>query len=99
MAWLWVSAVFFALGEYLSKKYALEPSWEKVAGILAAYLVSVILWLPAIRETKDLARTGAAWSVLGLAMTVVLGVGVFGERLSGTQWVGLGLAAVAVWLL
>jgi hypothetical protein len=37
--WLIISALFFAAGEFLSKKIALHPQWSLVAWVLLAYLL------------------------------------------------------------
>lgn len=97
--WLLISSVFFAVGEFYSKKYALEPSWQRVMLVLASYSVSAVLWLQAIRQTKTLATTGIECSMLGLAITIILGAVIFGEKLRLIQWIGLSAAAVAVYLL
>jgi multidrug transporter EmrE-like cation transporter len=97
--WLLLSSVFFAAGEFYSKKYAIAQSWQKLTLVLTSYLISSVLWLPAIRQTKTLATTGAVWSVLDLAITVILGAVIFSEKLQVGQWVGISAAAIAVYLL
>jgi len=97
--WLLASSVFFASGEFYSKKYALSPSWKMVLAVLVSYSISVLLWLPAIRQTKELAVTGALWSVLSLMTTVAIGILVFSEKPQAVHWVGLVLAAISVYLL
>jgi multidrug transporter EmrE-like cation transporter len=97
--WLVLSAIFFAVGEFYSKKWAVNPCWQKLALLLVSYLVGILCWLPAILQTKQLALTGAIWSVLSLAATVLLGTLVFKENLEVVHWVGMGTAAVSVFLL
>ena len=45
--WLIVSAIFFAGGEFLSKKFALNPGFTLVVLLLVSYGISEIAWLPA----------------------------------------------------
>ena len=97
--WLFLSSILFAMGEFYSKKWAINPDWQKMTMLIGSYLVSVLLWLQAIGQTKELAVTGAVWSVLSLAITVLLGTMIFGEKLELGHWIGLGAAAVAVFLL
>lgn len=94
--WLLLSAIVFAAGEYLSKIFALHPSFLQGALAVACYTVAVILWLPAIFQTNHLAVTGAIWSVLSLLLTVLIGIVVFNESVTLVHMFGifLGLAAV-----
>lgn len=97
--WLVISALFFAVGEFLSKKFALSPSWIYVGLILVAYGLGVMAWLPAMLQKNNLAIVGAIWSVMSLAATVSIGVLVFGESLSAANVGGIIAAFVAVFLL
>ena len=94
--WLAVSALFFATGEFLSKKFALNPNITLVVMILLVYSVSVLLWLPAILQKNQLSVVGTIWSVLSLLITVLIGVLIFGEKLSFTGLIGIILAFVAI---
>ena len=97
--WLILSALCFACGEFLSKKWALAPSSQLVALILIAYTLGVIAWLPAIYEKNQLSIVGVIWSVLSLAMTVLIGVFIFSEKLSLVGIVGIIFAFASVVLL
>lgn len=99
MVWLALSAVFFAGGEFLSKKFALNPKALLVVGILVVYSLGVLAWLPAILQKNQLSIVGAIWSVLSLLTTVLIGVLIFGERLSLVGILGVIAAFVAVFLL
>lgn len=100
-AWMWLvfSALFFALGEYLSKKFAFSPSWLLTACIVASYAGGTLLWLPAIYDKKTLAITGVVWLLFGMVATVGIGTLLFKEELTLLQWLGIALAAGAVALL
>jgi multidrug transporter EmrE-like cation transporter len=98
-AWLLLSVAFFAVGEYFSKKFALEPSFKYVALILFAYILGTLAWLPAILQKNQLSITGTIWSVLSVLATIGIGILIFKEHLDSLQVAGLILAIVAVILL
>jgi multidrug transporter EmrE-like cation transporter len=99
MVWLIISAVFFAFGEFLSKKFALAPSVGYVILILFIYSLGALAWLPAIFEKKELSIVGAIWSVLSLLATVLIGVLIFDEKLNVIAITGIILGIIAVALL
>jgi multidrug transporter EmrE-like cation transporter len=82
-AWIWlvISTIFFAAGEFLSKKFALNPGWSIFGFIILVDIASITAWLPAIFQKNQLSITGVVWSILSLIMTAVIGILVFGERL------------------
>ena len=97
--WLILSALFFASGEFLSKKFALAPNWHYVVVIVLIYAAGTLAWLPAILQKNQLSIVGAIWSVLSLMATVLIGVLIFHEKLSLVGIMGLILAVVSVFLL
>jgi drug/metabolite transporter (DMT)-like permease len=97
--WLVISAAFFAVGEYFSKKFASEPDWKMLLLVCSAYLLGTLAWLPAIVRTNQLASTGTGWLLLSMMATLGIGVGIFHERLNSYQIAGIALAAVALVLL
>lgn len=97
--WLVLSGLFFAAGEFLSKKFALEPRWLWVSLLFAAYMLGTAAWLPAILSKNSLSVAGTIWSVLSLLATVSIGVLIFGERVSPVSGIGMILAAVSIILL
>jgi len=99
LAWLIISALFFAFGEFLSKKFALAPSIYYVLIIIGIYALGTLSWLPAIFQKNQLSVVGAIWSVLSLIATILIGLSVFNEKLTLTQSAGLVLGLVAVYLL
>jgi hypothetical protein len=48
LIWLLASTLCFAVGEYLSKRFAVEPRLATCLELLACYNVGVLLWLPAV---------------------------------------------------
>ncbi len=99
MVWLIGSAVFFAFGEFLSKKFALAPSLHYVVIIVVIYSLGVLAWLPAILEKNQLSIVGSIWSVLSLMATVLIGVLIFKEKLNTIGIVGIIFAVIAIVLL
>ncbi len=99
MVWLIISAVLFAIGEFLSKKFALNPSWSYVAITVFVYLLGSLAWLPAILQKNQLSVVGAIWAVLTLVATILIGVVIFNEHLSAVGIVGVCFAIIAVALL
>lgn len=99
VVWLIVSALFFAVGEFLSKKFALNPRSVYVVYILIFYSLGVLTWLPAILQKNQLSIVGTMWSVLSLLTTILIGVLVFNEKLNITGTVGIIFAFIAIILL
>lgn len=99
MVWLVISAIFFAVGEFLSKKFALSPKLSLVILVAVVDVISTLLWLPAMLNRNMLSTTGTMWSILSLVATVLIGVLLFGEKLSVIDTIGIITAFVAIVLL
>ncbi|MEK7652170.1 MAG: hypothetical protein AAB351_03150 [Patescibacteria group bacterium] len=97
--WLVLSALFFAAGEFLSKKFAITPKLSFVLLIILAYSLGTLAWLPAILQKNQLSIVGVMWSVLSLLTTVLIGVLIFSERLSLIGVFGIVAAIVSIVLL
>jgi multidrug transporter EmrE-like cation transporter len=96
IVWLILSAVFFAFGEFLSKKFALNPSILLVVIIVVVYSVGVLLWLPAILQKNQLSIVGTLWAVLSLLATILIGIIIFSEKLTLLSIAGIIFAFLAV---
>ena len=99
IVWLVLSAICFAIGEFLSKKFALHPTLMLVIVILLVYSLGVLLWLPAIFQRNSLSTVGTIWSVMSLLATILIGILIFNEKLSWTGIVGIVFAFIAIILL
>ncbi|MDD4900837.1 MAG: hypothetical protein PHS62_01835 [Patescibacteria group bacterium] len=99
LVWLAVSGIFFAAGEFLSKKFALNPKLSWVALIYLAYGLGILAWLPAILQKNQLSIVGTIWSVLSLLTTILIGILIFGEKLNAVGVLGVITAVLAVILL
>jgi multidrug transporter EmrE-like cation transporter len=99
--WIWIvtSAIFFGLGEFLSKKFALNPGWTVFIAFLVVDIISASAWLPAIFEKNQLSVTGVIWSIVSLMATVAIGVFAFNEKLTMIQSIGLATGLLSVILL
>lgn len=97
--WLIFSALCFAVGEFLSKKFALSPKLSYVILFLMVDILGALLWLPAILQRNQLSIVGTMWSVLSFLSTVLIGVLIFDERLSLTGLLGIVAAFIAIILL
>jgi len=97
--WLIISAIFFAGGEFLSKKFSLNPKFAYVIYILIFYSIGVLAWLPAILQKNQLSIVGTMWSVLSLLTTVLIGILVFNEKINAAGIVGIVFAFAAIILL
>ena len=97
--WLLLSAIFFTLGEYISKKFALNPKTSLIVYFLIIDCISSAAWLPAILQRNQLSIVGTMWSVISLMMTVLIGVLVFSEKLSITGIIGIIFSFIGIILL
>lgn len=99
--WLLLCVVCNSLGEYCSKRYVADtqfPRW--VVLMVAAYMAGTLFWLPLLRANGNrLALSGTLWSLSTAAASLAVAVGIFGERLTLSQWLGVGLALLAARLL
>ena len=99
IVWLIASSLFFATGEFLSKKFALSQNLVLVIMIIVAYSISVLLWLPAILQKNQLSIVGVMWPVLSLLITILIGTIIFGEKLSLFGVLGITFAIISTILL
>lgn len=97
--WLIFSGLFFAAGEFLSKKFAISPSVKYVIFILIIYSLGVLAWLPAILQKNQLSVVGTMWSVISLLTIVLIGLILFKERLSIFGYAGTVTALTSIVLL
>ncbi len=97
--WLLLSIFFYAIGEFISKTWANSPSHGEMWVVIAASAFSALLWLPALFTKNHLAIVGTSWIILATAVTILLGVVFFGEKLTLIQWFGVTLAFISLLIL
>lgn|ERR1035437_1244993 len=98
-AWILISAIFFGIGEFVSKKFALNPGWTLFILFIAFDIISAAAWIPAIFEKNQLSATGVIWSIVSLMATVSIGILAFHEKVTLVQSIGLATGLVSVVLL
>lgn len=98
-AWIVISVTFFAFGEFLSKKFALNPGWTLFLAFIIVDIISASAWIPAIFQKSQLSITGVIWSVVSLIATVLIGILIFSEKLTIIQTIGLATGLVSIILL
>ena len=99
VAVLLLSVVFQTGGEYFSKMWGFSPNWHAGTIAIILYAISSAIWLPALLYRNQLSTVGIAWYVIAISATLFLGIVVFHETLIPSQWLGLVLAIIALWLL
>ncbi len=97
--WLVLSALFFAAGEFLSKKWGLKPGLNITLLVIIVYVLSTITWLPSFLHKNQISTMGTIWLLLATVATVTIGVFIYHESLNLQQWLGVGLALIALGLL
>lgn len=96
---LFLGMICFGVGEYVSKLYANVPKFYFASIAVIAYAGGTIAWLGMMRANNNLALMSIIWVVSSGIMAVLLGVFVFKESLTVTQWIGAILAFVSAYLL
>ena len=99
IAWLLLSTVCFAGGEYVSKLYAIAPTVLLACIIPVIYALGSLAWLPAILRGQSLTVIGTLWNVLSMIMTIGVGMIIFHESVDRYQIAGLVCALCAILLL
>ena len=94
-------SVFSVFADYLLKRASASPQpfsrWY-FAGAVFIYAGSCFGWIYVLRHVK-LATIGAIYSISVVGLLAVIGVTVFRESLSVSEWVGLASAVYALVLL
>lgn len=99
LVWLVLSGLFFATGEFFSKKFVLNTKTVFLICLFIAYFFGVLSWLLALLQKNQLSIVGAIWSVISLLATVLIGILFFGEKLSAIGIIGIITAFMAIALL
>ncbi|MFZ2152923.1 MAG: hypothetical protein WAV41_02595 [Microgenomates group bacterium] len=65
---------------------------------LVMYMMTAYMWVMIYRMTK-FSLSGVVYSILGMVVFVFMGVFMFGEKLSVTEYVGIGMALSSMIIL
>lgn len=93
-----ISAVSVGTGDYLAKKWSLEPGWGLFAGSLGCYFCSSFFYLYTLPR-KGLVVSCIIWSIASIIAFLFVGLVVFHETLSGLQMIGVTLGVISLLLL
>lgn len=99
IVWLIISALFFSVGEYLSKTWGIHPSLKLAILVAFVYSIGSLFWLPALLHKNQLIIMGTIWTILATLSTIAIGLIIFHEKLSALQWVGVVLSFLALILI
>jgi len=98
--WIILSCVFYAGGEYVSKLWSLNPiNYWLLIGAASLYIITTMFWFPTLLINNKLSQVGLIWVIFETISLLIVGVLVFGERLTTTQWIGAALTTVALILI
>jgi multidrug transporter EmrE-like cation transporter len=93
-----VSALFVGAGDYLAKKWSLQPGWSSSAGALACYFTSSFFYLLTLTR-KGLVVSCVIWSIASIIAFLFVGLVIYNETLTPLQTVGVVLGVISLLLL
>jgi multidrug transporter EmrE-like cation transporter len=88
-----------ALADFWGKKWVLGDGWCYFAAAYALCNVSVAAWFVFLKLHGDVGKAAAIWNTTGILAAVVIGVAIFGEKMTMMSWMGLVCCVVGVVLL
>jgi len=94
-----VAMVGYTVGEYYSKQWALSHEWDDAMRAVVAYTGSCFAWISIMYHYRDIFVASVVWELGCVLVAAFIGVYLFKEKLSFSQWAGSGLAVVAMFLL
>lgn len=93
-----VSAVCVGAGDYLAKKWSIEPGWGSFCGALFCYFSSSFLYIQTLTR-KGLVVSCVIWSIASIIAFLFVGVVMFHETLSVVQITGVVLGIISLLIL
>ena len=91
-----ISMMFYAIAEYCSKLYANTVNLRYAAYALVAYNILSIAWFISLRMKNNLTILATMWNMLYLIISIFIGLVLFKEQITTTNWIGIGLALLAI---
>ena len=77
----------------------MDVIWRLYGGIVFMYLFCSTCYLIALRNHSQIGVINSIWSCLGVVAVVIMGIFCFGETITVQQWIGIGFALIAIFLL
>ena len=99
LLWIAGAVITTGVGDFLSKRYSLNPQVSTLACVIAAYVAGVMCWLQMMLRYKNLARAGVMWIVLSAVVLILLSHFVFHETITPRQWCGIVVGVGSLLLL
>ena len=91
-----IASVLFEIGGDIFSKQGMNSGNNVFVGVgVVLYLIGSIFWLVSLKF-GDLSKVGIVFILLNTVLIVASGVVVFGDRLSGMQWMGVVVGIVAL---
>lgn len=94
-----LAVIFYAPAEYFSKVFGKDPSFMSGLYAVLCYTLSTFVWLIIIYIKKDLFTSSLAWFGIGISISFIVGVVMFGETLKAVNVIGAILAIISAILL
>ena len=102
MHWLYgiiLLITFEIIADIFSKEYSLKGNWFLWLGAITGYVIANVFWLYAIRKGSGLARGATLFSVGSAIAAIIIGLGIYREKIPSYQLLGIGLGILAIILL
>jgi multidrug transporter EmrE-like cation transporter len=99
LVWIFAGICLNTGGEYFSKCWANEPCCCRFSSSICLYTIASLFWFPALLKKNEIVVMGISWQIMAIVFTTFLGLFVFGECVTPKQWLGVALAAIAIFLL
>jgi EamA domain-containing membrane protein RarD len=96
---LLASAAFASWGDYLGKRWVDVGGWKLLVLAILAYEPVCPLWLIALKRRPHLGQMATIWCIVTALVAVVMGIVLFDEKLTRTQWAGVALGLASLPLL
>jgi len=95
------SAFAASVADLFSKRWAISPNPRFFVGwsfwiAFSVYELVAWPWFAALRRQPELGRLAGIWTVVCLLMACIIGVGVFDEKLSNLNKLGVALGVLSV---
>ncbi len=95
--WFLITVVADVVAKTWSTTQLERNNWP-LANAAGLYVINAIVWTMMLYQGLPMARGSVIFSSLGIMAGVVIGV-VLGEHFSALNWLGVGLAVVAIILV